>query len=148
MANNSIWIIDDDYQDHEIVEDVCKDLQLTQPIEYFETARDFLRRLNDVKEAPFLILCDIKLHGTNGLELRRMLLESEEKKYHSVPFIIWSEVESEQDIEKAYRLRSHGFFIKPPSYGEWKSLLRSIIEYWSKCKMPAKAAGFDQPLAF
>jgi CheY-like chemotaxis protein len=146
MANNGIWMVDDDVEDQDLIRDICKDLRIDNHLEFFGGGDSFLQKLDAVSEAPFLILSDINLRGMSGFELRKKMLEAPEKKFHSVPFIFWSGTASEAQVEKAYRLRAHGFFIKQPRYSEWKETLTYIVQYWRKCKMPSKREGFDDPL--
>lgn len=146
MINDDIWMIDDDHDDHEILRSVCTDLNVTNPILFFDEPKAFIKRLNTATEAPFLILCNTKLPGTSGFEMRELMLDEPEKKFHGVPFIFLSESASETDVARAFKLRCHGYFVKPPQYKEWKNTLSSIIEYWSRCKMPSKKEGFDEPL--
>lgn len=148
MTNNGIWIIDDDHDDYEVLREVCADLKLRNPLEHFDGATSFLQRLNQVQEAPFLILSDTNLRGMSGFTLRERLLDAPEKKFHSVPFIYWSENGGESEVAHAFRLRAHGFFVKPADYEEWKSMLACIVQYWSKCRMPSKFEGRDKPLPY
>ena len=74
----------------------------------------------------------------SGFELREKLLAAPNAKFHSVPFIFWSLAPSEAQIQQAYQLKVHGFFIKETTYEEWRETLAQIIKYWQKSKMPSK----------
>jgi CheY-like chemotaxis protein len=114
---------------------------------FFRTAKEFLKRLEAEKTAPFLIMCDVNIPGMDGFALRDTLLKLPNKKFHSVPFIFWSTFASDEQVERAYRLRGHGFFIKEGSFEDWKDSFSGIIKYWSKSKMPAKHDAYDEPMA-
>jgi CheY-like chemotaxis protein len=138
MNNGTIWIIDSDVEDHDIVKEVWAGLGLSNKVEFFAGAEAALNRLSQIQEAPFIILCDINLPGMDGFQLRQKLLAAHSKIFSSVPFIFWSEHASEAQIAQAYNLSAHGFFVKDVTMEEWKDTFRLIISYWMKSKMPSK----------
>jgi DNA-binding NtrC family response regulator len=148
MANDGIWLIDDDHDDSEVLQEICRDLNLPNTLLHFEGAASFFKKLIEVSESPFMILCDTNLRGMSGFAVRQRLLSSSEKKFHSVPFIFWSETGAESEVYQAFRLRAHGFFVKPADYDEWKHMLKCIVQYWNMCKMPRKVEGHDEPLPY
>ena len=93
------------------------------------------------------MICDVNLPGTDGFELREEMLQTPNMKFHSVPFIFCSTYANNQQIEKAYRLRAHGFFIKEGEFNEWKKSYAAIIQYWHKSKMPPKNDEYDKPMS-
>lgn len=145
MVNNGIWIVDDDSDDRELVRDIFEEAKIPNELAFFSGAAQLLARLEAETYAPFIIICDVNLPGIDGFQLREMLLERSNKKFHSVPFVFWSTYASEAQIDKAYKLRAHGFFIKELDYKEWKEPLLEIIRYWSKSKMPSKKDAPDPP---
>lgn len=146
MENNAIWIINDDGDDHELITDVITELNLKHDLLFFHSGSDLIQQLKKESEAPFLIMCDVNLPGLNGFQVREQLLKSSDAKFHSVPFIFWSTVASDEQIARAFRLRAHGFFIKEPEYKKWKESLGLIIRYWSVSKMPSKKEAYDRPM--
>ena len=148
MAKDSIWLVDDDRDDQELIRDTIKELNIPNEIEFFTDAKHVLNRFKDIKNAPFIILCDVNLPGMGGFELREKLLDEPDRKFHSVPFIFWSTFASESQIAKAFRLRAHGFFIKETEYKEWKKTLAAIITYWTKSRIPSKKEAPDEPMRY
>ncbi|MBO9572167.1 MAG: response regulator [Chitinophagaceae bacterium] len=138
MQNGPIFIVDDDLDDHEIVREIWNELKAPNEIVFFSRAEDVLERLYNMKEAPFMIICDINLPKMNGFDLRQKLLESGSRKLKSVPFIFWTTNASEVQIEYAYNLSAHGFFVKGTRFDEVRSTLNTILNYWSISKMPVK----------
>lgn len=147
MENNSIWIIDDDTDDQELIQEIMRELNVDNKVVFFQTADECLRRLESEKTAPFLIMCDVNIPGMDGFTLRENLLQKSDKKYHSVPFIFWSSFASDQQIAHAYRLRAHGFFIKEAEFDVWKESFATIIRYWKKSRMPSKSEAYDEPMS-
>lgn len=140
MQNGAVWIIDSDLDDQFMVREVWNDLTLTNDLVFLQTAHEALAMLQQVDQAPFIILCRLGLPGMDGFELREKLLHHPSKKFRSVPFIFWSSHASEEQITHAYELAVHGFFIKDNTFEELKATFATIIKYWLKSKMPAKTA--------
>jgi DNA-binding NtrC family response regulator len=147
QSDKTIWIIDDDKDDHELIKDLFKELKLPHPLELFETAEQLLEKLDKVKLAPFIIISDVNLPKMNGFDLREKMLRVPSNKYHSVPFIFWSTNASEAQIRHAYHLMAHGFFKKEASFEQWKLSLLKIIDYWTSSQVPSKQDEPDRSLA-
>jgi DNA-binding NarL/FixJ family response regulator len=140
MQTGAVWIIDNDSDDREMVEDVWKELNLKNELVFLENAEETMKLLDTADESPFIMICDVNLPKTNGFELREKILATNLKKFKSVPFIFWSTHATETQITKAYDLAVHGFFIKDNTFGELKKTFTYIINYWVKSKMPSKTA--------
>jgi len=138
MNNLPVFIVDDDLDDHYLIDEIWKELDLKNPLLFFNSARELLTHMKqNPDKPPFIIISDVNLPNTDGFELREILLKDESAKYKSIPFIFWSEKASEGQIKKAYDLSAHGFFIKENTVQEIKKTFQSIIEYWLKSKIPA-----------
>lgn len=138
MNTGPVWVIDSDIDDQEMVKQVWKDLHLPNELKFFETGDDAMRFLASIQTAPFIIICELHLPKTNGLELREKMLATHSLKFKSVPFIIWTSQTSEEYIIRAYDLSVHGFFIKEPHFEDLKATFLNIINYWLRCKIPPK----------
>lgn len=136
MQSEAIWIIDEDQDDRELVRQAWEELKLSNELRFLDNAADVVQQLNHADLAPFIIICSANLAGTDGFELRQMMLDHESPKFHSVPFIFWSTQASDAQIKRAYNLSVHGFFIKDDSFEELKKTFTLIINYWMKSKMP------------
>ena len=131
-----ILIVDDDEDDHSLITDVCGELGITNPIAFFSQAEKALSYLKESDKTPFLILCDVNLPGMDGFEFRKQIIENENIKYKSIPFIFWSGKASKRQIQKAYDLSSHGFFIKDLDFKSLKASFKRIFDYWYKSEQP------------
>jgi CheY-like chemotaxis protein len=138
MNTGSVWIVDSDIDDQEMVSEVWEELKLKNELRFFDDADEVLHFLSEVDTAPFIIISELHLPKIDGFELRERMLATGSKKFKSVPFIFWSSDASEEQITRAYNLSVHGFFIKETSFGELKNTFRYIINYWLRSKMPEK----------
>ena len=140
MQSQAVWIIDNDIDDQEVVKHVWNELKLPNELVFLEGAEHAIQTLEQEHYSPFIIICELNLPRINGFELRRIMLEKNEKKFRSVPFIFWTTQASEDQIEKAYNLSVHGLFIKDSDFNELKNTFTCIMNYWLKSKMPSKKA--------
>lgn len=138
MNTGSVWIIDSDDDDQEMVQEVWKDLHLTNELIFLEGADETINLLAKVETAPFIIICELNLPKINGFELREKMLATNSKKFKSVPFIFWTTQASEEQITRAFNLSVHGFFIKESTFEELKKTFVQILNYWLRSKMPSK----------
>lgn len=136
---NPILVVDDDEDDLMLIREAVDRLHLERPFRFFKSGKALLQHLQDDKEAPFLILCDVNLPGENGFEVKEAITSDNLLKYISVPFIFWSTSASEPDIRKAYDLPAQGFFIKPSNFDELCQTLKLILDYWQKSQHPKLA---------
>jgi DNA-binding NtrC family response regulator len=135
MNNAPVFIIDDDPDELEMAREIWDELNYKNRLEVFSKPTHFLERLRE-KVNPFLIMCDVNLHGMDGFQLRQKLCEEVALSYKGIPFIFWSKMATNDQIKKAYDIGGHGFFIKGENYAEIKESLNIIVSYWTASKAP------------
>ncbi|MBC7826205.1 MAG: response regulator [Chitinophagaceae bacterium] len=135
MYNAPVFIIDDDQEELDIIQEIWKDLDFENPLEVFTQPEDLFKRLAD-KVNPFLILSDVKLPKMDGFALREKLGKDTELAYKSIPFVFWSTAASNDQIKKSYDSGGHGFFIKGDNYIQIKESIALIMSYWKTSKVP------------
>ncbi len=136
-----IIIIEDDLNDLDVITAALKENQVKNELKSFTNAREALNYFLVTKDLPFLILCDIRIPGMNGLEFRKTVNENEFLRKKSIPFLFYTAAVSQQIINVAYDLTVQGFFEKPDNFDELKSQLGCIISYWTKCLHPNNFIG-------
>jgi CheY-like chemotaxis protein len=133
----AILIIDDDKDDREIMGEVFKKLDYSNPILYFSDGQEALNYLLDDDGVPFIILSDVNMPKLNGLELREIIQNNEVLRMKSIPFMFFTTATSKKAIWQAYNLSVQGFFIKPTSFQNLEASIKRIIDYWLECKSPS-----------
>lgn len=136
MNNDAVFLVDNDEDDHELVQQVFSDLKINNTLRFFKSGKEVLDYLKENNETPFIVISDINLGGMDGFELREALMDDPSLKYKVIPFIFWSTAASKQQIKRAYDAGGHGFFIKETNYTELRKSLKNIMEYWLKSKTP------------
>jgi CheY-like chemotaxis protein len=137
MQTGQIFIVDADADDREMIREIVNELNIPNDLAFFGSGQDLLNHMASAAESPFIILCEVSLPKMDGFELRQRLL-SGDKKFRSVPFIFFSNKASDTQIQKAYDLSAHGFFLKPNTYAEMLQSFKTMLQYWQISKMPQK----------
>jgi CheY-like chemotaxis protein len=100
-------------------------------------AMQFLRRTHRFASAPrpALILLDLNLPRRNGLEVLAELKSDGE--LHSIPVVVLTSSQSEQDITQSYALHANAFVTKPLEFERFLDAIRQIDSFFlSLAKLP------------
>ena len=111
MNNAPIFIVDDDLDELEIVQEIWDELGIENQLEIFTNPEELVTRLGQ-RVNPFLIISDVNLPKIDGFELRKLLAQEPTLSIKSIPFIFWSSTASDAQIKKAYDSGGHRFFFK------------------------------------
>lgn len=131
-----VILIEDDLDDQQILEDVFKELKVTNKILFFDNgivAYDYLVKSN---EQPFLIMSDINLPRLNGIELRQKIHNNEQLRLKCIPYLFFTTSNDQKLVIDAYSKSVQGFFTKPDDYNELVRVMSNILEYWKDCHSP------------
>jgi CheY-like chemotaxis protein len=132
-----IIFVEDDEDDREILEEVCKECNLPNDIIFLHNGQEALDYLINTTEKPFIIFSDINMPIMNGIELRDKIFEDEELKAKAIPFIFLTTSRSKTHILSAYFKPIQGYFLKPQSFEETKDFIKAIIAYWQVNQKPS-----------
>ena len=102
MNNSPVFIVDSDLDDVEILNDAWKDLGITNKLYFFKNADEVIHELENSSLVPFLIISEMNLPKTSGLELKKYLLEHKSTDFKSIPFVFLTDTPSQSQIERAY----------------------------------------------
>lgn len=131
-----IIIIEDDTDDQDILSEIFNELNYTNQIIFFSDSQQALDYLIDTDTEPFLVLSDINMPKLNGIELREKVHNNEDLRLKSIPYLFFTTSAEQKHVVDAYSRSIQGFFIKPHSYEQLKSMLIKIVEYWQECQSP------------
>ncbi len=95
-------------------------------------AMDFLYRQGDFAEAPRpdLILLDLNIPRKNGWEV---LVEIKaDPELCSIPVVVLSTSQEEEDISKSYSSHANCFITKPVTFDGFLEVMRGLEDFWFK----------------
>ena len=132
-----IIIIEDDKDDQDMIQEVLSEIGMHNELVFLDNADKAFRFLKATVEQPFIILSDVNLPGTNGVEFKRQIDEDPLLREKSIPFVFFSTAVNQKAVDTAYKeMTVQGFFQKKSNYSELKSLLKMIMDYWKECRHP------------
>lgn len=131
-----IIIIEDDPDDQEIFAIIFKELNYANEVIFFGDSVDALNYLTNTDVEPFLVLSDINMPKLNGFQLREKVLNNEDLRMKSIPYLFFSTSAEQAHVIDAYSRSIQGFFVKPNSFNKLRTMLVKIVEYWQECESP------------
>jgi CheY-like chemotaxis protein len=95
-----------------------------------EEAILFLRKQGKFAYAisPDLVLLDINLPKVSGLEVLSIIKSDEQLK--TIPVIVLTSSEAEQDIVASYSLHANSYLVKPSSLRKFVDMINYIEGFW------------------
>ncbi|MDZ4824780.1 MAG: response regulator [Flavobacteriales bacterium] len=134
--NGAIIIVEDDADDQEMFIEVFKELNYKNEVVFFNDGQEALNYLSAKTIEPFIVFSDINMPKLNGMELRKQIHENEDMRLKTIPYLFFTTTAQQEAVVEAYSKSIQGFFIKPSTFQDLKSILKTIVEYWQKCESP------------
>jgi chemotaxis family two-component system response regulator Rcp1 len=95
-----------------------------------EQAVSFLRRLPPYENAPRpgLFLLDLNMPKKDGREVLEEMKEDPELR--SIPTVVLTTSEADQDVVSAYQLHANAYITKPVDFDQFVNVVKGIQEFW------------------
>lgn len=135
-----LLLVEDSRADARLIMEVFKEEKVDVDIEVVrdgEQAMDFLYKRGSFSNVatPNLILLDLNLPKKDGREVLEEVKKNTELS--SIPIIILTTSQSEEDVIKSYKLHASCYVTKPIDLEHFVKVIRSLDEFWfSAVKFP------------
>ena len=135
-----ILLVDDNIGDVVLAKEALKGANFTNRVSNVGDgveALDFLHRRGKHADAsrPDFVLLDINMPRKNGYEVLAEIRH--DKGLRSLPVIILTSSEAEDDISRAYELGANCFVTKPADLDEMVQVVQAIDYFWTAiAKLP------------
>jgi CheY-like chemotaxis protein len=128
-----ILLVEDSPSDADLTIETLNDAKVLNNLHVVEDgveALTYLRRLGDYIDAPRpdLILLDLNLPKKNGREVLSEIKSDPDLR--SIPVVVLTTSESDEDILKSYQLHANCYVTKPVGLEEFIHLIRLIESFW------------------
>ena len=129
-----IMLVEDDPGDQKLIKNSLLDQKIGNHLFIVETAEDALDYLAASKAGdvecpkPDLILLDLNMPGMGGKEFLKRIKADDE--LDTIPVVILTTSDSDQDILESYKLHASGYIKKPVTLDGFKQVMRELEEYW------------------
>nr|CBH38344.1 putitive response regulator receiver [uncultured archaeon] len=139
----TILLVEDDPGDQKLITVSLKNQKIGNKVytaDSGEEAMDFLYlrgKYSHETSRPDLVLLDLNMPGMGGKEFLRRIKGDEKMK--SIPVIILTSSDSDDDIIDTYNLHASGYVKKPVKLEDFKRVMKQINEYWFViCRLPPR----------
>ena len=85
---------------------------------------------SDRSPLPDLMLLDLRMPKTDGLEVLRQIKGDVE--LHRLPVVVLTTSAAESDVDQAYELQANSYLVKPADFDKFSNLMRDLGLYWSR----------------
>ena len=142
MTSKPILLVEDNPDDEELTllalkdDKIANDVVVTrdgvEALDYMFATGKFAGR--KPSETPALILLDLKLPKLSGLDVLKRLRE--DPRTTTIPVVILTSSNEEQDVVTSYQLGVNSFVRKPIDFHEFQKVVKEIGIYWLLVNQP------------
>lgn len=128
-----ILLVEDSPSDVRLTEEALHEAKIANDLHVSQdgvAAMAFLRNEGEFAGAPRpdLILLDLNLPKKSGREVLAEI--KQDPRLATIPVIVLTTSQEEQDVLRAYELHANSFIAKPIDLQEFIDVVRSIESYW------------------
>lgn len=135
-----ILLVEDSKADIRLTREALVEARVRNVLRVATTAEAALEILHDPEVVlPDLILLDLNLPGMDGKEFLRTI--KNDPKLELIPVVVLTTSRAEEDILRAYRLKTNCYVVKPLDLAQFIRVIESVQDFWlSVVKLPPKAS--------
>lgn len=129
-----ILLVEDDPGDQKLIKKSLLNQRISNELFVAESGEDALDYLSGSKAGdsgrpmPDLILLDLNMPGMGGKEFLRSIKADD--KLDTIPVVILTTSDSEQDVIDSYKLHASGYIRKPVNLEGLRGMMSKLEEYW------------------
>jgi CheY-like chemotaxis protein len=144
LAGLDVLLVEDDAGDALLVRDALARVHGTASRCHVVTDGDaalrFARRSGEFAAAPTpgLILLDLNLPGTHGLEVLRTLKADDELR--PIPVVVLSSSRHPADVQQSYALHANAYIVKPVDLDDFAAVI-AMVDAFFRHAVPSSGAG-------
>ena len=123
---NTVVLIDDDHDDHEIFSIALREAAPSVKCFYYDSGKAALSKFAEDRDfIPDYIFLDLNMPGMNGMQFLEIYKQNE--LISQIPVIVYSTSILLQEKEKVMQLGASRFIIKPSSHLELIKMLKDVF---------------------
>ncbi len=128
-VRHQILVVDDDEEDHLIMQEYFKDLGTEEHVAFVKNGKLALNHLGLLTDHlfPNLIVLDLNMPVMNGTQTLMELKRNPRLK--NIPVIIFSTSENETEKQKSLSLGALDYFVKPSNYAQGLKIIERMNQF-------------------
>lgn len=137
----NILLVEDDEVDVMNVKRAFRKNNILNPLHVASNGLEALTLLRGVNGSPpelsahqLLILLDLNMPKMGGLEFLQEIRTDSHLK--TIPVVILTTSNQDQDRMEAYQLNISGYILKPVTFSNFVETMATLNKYWTLCEMP------------
>jgi CheY-like chemotaxis protein len=141
-----ILLVEDDPEDTDLIMNSLAEYQLSNvvvAVKNGEEALDYLNYRGKYRERtdgyPVVIILDLKLPGTDGMEVLRQVKSDNRLKL--LPVVILTSSLEDRDVAAGYKLGANSYIVKPIDFNQFVSVIKRLGSYWAIVNEPPSVEG-------
>lgn len=127
-----ILLVEDNPVDVDLTIRAFQKRKLSNPVNIArdgEEAIHWIKKWDEGKPTPVVILLDLKLPKYSGLEVLKEL--KSHPVYKKIPVVILTTSSDEKDMSEAYDLGANSYIVKPVDFEKFYEVATQIELYWN-----------------
>ncbi len=134
--HSAILLVEDNSDETCVIQRAFAEARLGNPLFAVSSAAEAIQFLGKtgpyqtMKSAPkpVLILLDLNLPDTSGLEVLRFVRNNPETK--ALPVVVFTGSNNPELVNKAYDMGANSYLVKPMDHANFMELVKMINGYW------------------
>jgi CheY-like chemotaxis protein len=127
--------VEDDRLDAMIVKRALNDLKVINELVHAANGQEALEYLtNERNKKPCLVLLDLNMSKTNGVDFLRIAKKDESLK--KIPVVVLTASTEEQNVIATFKLGVAGYIVKPMDYMKFVEAIKTVTLYWTLSELP------------
>ena len=128
-----ILLVEDSPGDVELIQHGLRRSKLCSKLHVVSDGEEAMKHLESRSvgpdnKRPDLVLLDIHLPRMNGHEVLRKIRENQ--RLHTIPVVILTTSDHEDDVMNAYNERANAYIQKPNDAAAFIDTIHSIVDFW------------------
>ena len=128
-------LVEDSQADARLIKEVFRDEKIMVDLDIARDGEEAMEYLLSEGNNPDLVILDLNLPRKDGREVLAEIKEN--KSLRTIPVVILTTSQSEEDIIKSYKLNANCYVTKPIDLDQFIKIIKSLDEFWfSAVKFP------------
>ncbi len=123
-----IILFDDDDDDYFFLKNAFKTYSDQITLHHLMGETPFLTSLQNAVTLPSLILLDMHMGSTDGMEILHSL--KQDPHLRDIPVVIWSGSLADQEVNRCYEAGASSVVLKSPDQSSLEKVVKQLCEYW------------------